>query len=741
MLVSTYIYSTMQVLKYIIFFLVFSLSQFGYTQELPTEISEQEIYSDRITDQYGNPLAGIKVQVQGKGLITYSDYNGNFSIKAKIGDVIILSNDRNRINTYRLDGSQNYRIDNQSENVEEKNLYSKSRINNKSYLDSASYYLGKDSYKSIDFIEKQLLFRKRQTQDDLIRSYTLLGDNYIQLKQFDLAISNYQTALKSTDATELQIKLAKAYSKTKQYKSSNKIYLKLLSEKLSSWQKVEANEGLGNNAKNLNESESALSYYQKGLAIANKHKITPKISALNAKIASLLAEEGKISESNTYIQNTLQSVESEYVQKRAKVQNKVAAVYQANKDFDNEILIRKQTLSELEEANLESFLFDSDEVEKTTEISTPQLNLEIGRAYIDKNEYDKAIPYLEKSISKANELQDLEVQKNAVQKLSELYKKTGDSRKALQNYQEYARLVDALYQQKEKEIQTAVSLTSELREKQNRINSLEIDRELSESRYKLTQSEQELTQSNYRRQQLIIYGLIIGLLLVSIALFSLYRSNKQKRLANNLLALKSLRSQMNPHFIFNALNSVNGFIAQNDERSANRYLTDFSTLMRNVLNNSEEDFIPLSKEIELLQLYIQLEHSRFQDKFDYEINIDDNLQIDTFQIPPMLLQPYVENAVWHGLRYKKTKGKLVIDFYQKNNETILITISDDGIGRKKSKELKTQNQKKQQSKGMNNIKNRITILNEMYVDKVDVSIADLQEDESGTKVVLTLKKD
>lgn len=221
----------------------------------------------------------------------------------------------------------------------------------------------------------------------------------------------------------------------------------------------------------------------------------------------------------------------------------------------------------------------------------------------------------------------------------------------------------------------------------------------------------------------------------------MFRSNKQRKLANNLLSLKSLRSQMNPHFIFNALNSVNSFIATNDERAANRYLTDFSTLMRSVLENSEQDFIPLEQEIDLLGLYLKLEHSRFDDKFDYQFIIDKNVKINEFQIPPMLLQPYVENAVWHGLRYKKEKGLLKIEMKQKDNETLEIIISDNGIGRKKSKELKSENQQKNKSKGMQNIKQRIAILNEMYHDKVDVFISDLSQNEAGTKVVLTLKKD
>jgi LytS/YehU family sensor histidine kinase len=137
-----------------------------------------------------------------------------------------------------------------------------------------------------------------------------------------------------------------------------------------------------------------------------------------------------------------------------------------------------------------------------------------------------------------------------------------------------------------------------------------------------------------------------------------------------------------------------------------------------------------------------LEHFRFQDKFDYNINIDENINIQDFVIPPMLLQPYIENAVWHGLRYKKTKGQLEISILQTTPGEICIVITDNGIGREKSKALKTVNQQKQNSKGMGNIKKRVSILNQMYKDKVDVFIDDFQDlEDTGTKVVVTLKKD
>jgi LytS/YehU family sensor histidine kinase len=163
--------------------------------------------------------------------------------------------------------------------------------------------------------------------------------------------------------------------------------------------------------------------------------------------------------------------------------------------------------------------------------------------------------------------------------------------------------------------------------------------------------------------------------------------------------------------------------------------------MRAVLENSDEDFIPLSKELELLELYTKLEHSRFSDKFDYLIQVDEGIDIDAFQIPPMLLQPYIENAIWHGLRYREDKGFLKIGLKQKDRFALEISITDNGIGRKKSAALKTQNQKKQKSKGMGNIKKRIEILNSMYKDKVAVFISDLETNGSGTKVLFMIKRD
>ena len=359
---------------------------------------------------------------------------------------------------------------------------------------------------------------------------------------------------------------------------------------------------------------------------------------------------------------------------------------------------------------------------------------------VQKEDYEGAIPFLEKSIENADEGKDLVVKKDATRKLSEVYSNVGEYDKAFTTYREYVNLVDTLYVRKEQEIEQAKRFAKKISENQNRIASLEKDRELTESKVTLAVRDQELSQARNRSQQYVIYSLIGGIVIMLVFAMLLFRSNKQQKLANNLLALKSMRSQMNPHFIFNALNSVNSFIAVNDERNANRYLSEFSVLMRSVLENSDEDFIPYAKEIELLELYVKLEHNRFQEKFDYEISVDKSIDLDQFAIPPMLLQPYIENAIWHGLRYKEEKGVLEIKIAQSDDETLVVTIADNGVGRKRSQQLKTKNQLKRKSKGMSTIKNRIRILNDMYQDRISVSVSDLFEDGSGTKVELLLKR-
>jgi len=195
---------------------------------------------------------------------------------------------------------------------------------------------------------------------------------------------------------------------------------------------------------------------------------------------------------------------------------------------------------------------------------------------------------------------------------------------------------------------------------------------------------------------------------------------------------------MNPHFIFNSLNSINQFISNNNELEANRYLTKFSTLMRRVMENSKEDFVLFSREMELLQNYLELEKSRFPDKFDFHIKTDDALFADEqLYIPGMLIQPHLENAIWHGLRYMDEKGFLELSF-TKTPDGIDIIIEDNGIGIEESKKSKTANQKKQSGRGITNTMERIDILNELYHQHISCVVEDKLAPGRGVKVKITV---
>ena len=612
-----------------------------------------------------------------------------------------------------------------------------------SYLDSAAFYKKKDIGKSIDFITRSIAeLGKEANKKDLATSLTVLGEVYQYYEQYDLAITNYIDALEANKSTRTTLLLGKVYVLNKAYEDAEKVLAPLLEvEGIVPFQRAELYEIMGDAYTGMNQIEKAVAFYSEGLKVAKKNQIDPKMADLNSKIGDAYASNDRSLEAEAFYGNSLKLANRQAPQRAVQEKEKVADFYNQKSRYEDEIELRKKSLSELDGLKKLSKAETSVPSQSTggDSITSQRINYKIANAYIAQDKYDLAIPYLRQSIEQADNDDDLVVQKDATRKLSEVYRHKGDYSKALETYQAYVAVVDTLYVRKEQEISRAARFNREISNKQSRISGLEQERELSQSKYDLALTEQQLIQETNKRQQWVIYSLIFSLILMGLAAFFFYRSNQQQKLANNLLALKSLRSQMNPHFIFNALNSVNNYIAKNDERSANRYLSEFSTLMRTVLENSEEDFIPLSKELSLLELYTKLEHTRFPDKFDYAIRVDEKVAVSDFQIPPMLLQPYVENAIWHGLRYKEEKGFLNIDVKQKDATSLKISIIDNGIGRAKSAELKTKNQRKQKSKGMGNIKKRIAILNDMYKNKIDVDITDLT-DGTGTKVVFTLKQ-
>ena len=720
-------------LTYIIFCFLFVLSGRISAQET-LDLKKTSTFTVRglvIESDTYDPISKVNVEVNG-GAYTTTNELGEFRIQVKLNDELIIKHSDFETVFYNVKSNERLTIQVEP-NTRKLNRTSRGGVQYsvsqdfRSSIDSADVYLKKDAEKSILFLADALAVSNSTKQN--AEAYEALADVYHEWEQYDLAVTNYRISLQNIESNEVKLKLARSYSFNKNYQESIDIYNQINKEELSNWQLTSLHEGLGDVYSATQEYEAAINEYEEGLIVAQRHLIIPKITDLNSKIAQTYDALGADDQAETYFEKSLNLAEQENKKRAVEEKVKVADFMNRNMDYEDEIKNRQEAIVDLKDIEMDSI------IDNESALTIQKQNYKIGNAYYLQKNYDKAIPYLNKSILEADAKEDLVVKKDATRKLSEVYRDAGNLEKALATNTIYESLVDEIYIKKEQEIGQAARFRQDLANKQSRISSLESDRALSATKY-------ELSLEKNKRQQLIIHSLIGGLLLLLVTGYFMYKSIKQQKLANNLLALKSLRSQMNPHFIFNALNSVNSFISANDERTANKYLSDFSLLMRAVLENSEEDFIPLEKEIELLELYTKLEHSRFSDKFDYSIIIDENVKVDDFQIPPMLLQPYIENAVWHGLRYKKEKGHLSINITQPKVDELEIFIVDDGIGREKSRAMKTEHQKKHSSKGLGNINKRVAILNKMYRDKVDVCIDDLQNnEESGTKVVVNLKND
>jgi ligand-binding sensor domain-containing protein len=239
----------------------------------------------------------------------------------------------------------------------------------------------------------------------------------------------------------------------------------------------------------------------------------------------------------------------------------------------------------------------------------------------------------------------------------------------------------------------------------------------------------------------LLTGLIALALVAALVAMIIRVTERRSRFRSDFLwnQQKALRLQMNPHFIFNALNSVQHFILTRDEEAAGLYLSNFSKLMRRVLDNSRHNLIALEEELLTLDLYLKLEKVRFEDKFDYVIDVDPLLDCTEVKIPPMLIQPFLENAIRHGLANSLQKGLLKLQFEQ-SGKMMKVTVEDNGIGITASREINARRQG-HQSSGMKNIEERIGMLNQLLDRTINLKVTEMQEispDQTGTRIELII---
>ncbi|MCD1118250.1 tetratricopeptide repeat-containing sensor histidine kinase [Chryseobacterium turcicum] len=515
------------------------------------------------------------------------------------------------------------------------------------------------------------------------------------------------------------------FSKSEEYfiKSKN-IY-----EKLNDKQNLEkVIRKLAQSQENQNKLKSAQSNYQK----ASKIGYSKSKRSLNGNDASRLSSPG--------VENKAEAIQSN-IQISEKENNKedLAASYSQMADVN----IENKNIPKAEE-NLNTAYQISKEQAPQQALA---INQKLTNFYVDNKDFDKAIE-AKKSVLKENFVKENSQKKvEQIQELAEIYIKKNDPKEAiilLKNAYDIAlqkghtleaqksvKKLDSLYNISENtnaSVQLYRDFLGKLPDLVSKDRSLVDNKILEDTEQRISQLEQEkkLKDELIRKKNIFNYSLIAVLVLLTGLIIFIFRTLKKVQIKNKKIALQSLRREMNPHFIFNSLNSVNHFIATNNELEANQYLTKFSKLMRGVMENSSEDFIPFQQELDLLQNYLALEKTRFADKFDYEIEVDESLNTQSLKVPGMLIQPFLENAVWHGLRYRSEKGFLSLKFI-KNNDLLNITIKDNGIGIEESKKQKTEHQKTREGRGMKNTLERIRLLNDLYNKNIDCAVKDSED--------------
>ncbi len=352
---------------------------------------------------------------------------------------------------------------------------------------------------------------------------------------------------------------------------------------------------------------------------------------------------------------------------------------------------------------------------------------EMGSVWISLEAHQKALTHLLKALTIARDIDAPGLLKDIYQQLEICYAAIDDHAHAHHYLKLYMAVSDSFFN---------IEKVTQIQDLEARYQH---DQKMKEIR--ILTSEKQLQALKMKNQHTLYYTTLGGgtlCLLLFLAIFSRHQTKRRAATLQKMTKLEqqALQSQMNPHFIFNCMNAFQSLILEHKNELAMDYLSKFGSLLRLVLENSTRSYIDLATELKTIKLYLELEHMRIEDKLSFAIHLDDKLQPEEILISPMLIQPFVENAIWHGIIPKKAPGKIEL-FVQQNGEGIKCIIKDDGIGRIRSRNL---NAKKHRSFGMQITEERLKILNQhKRLKEVRVSdLYDQQQQACGTAVEIIL---
>jgi tetratricopeptide (TPR) repeat protein len=489
---------------------------------------------------------------------------------------------------------------------------------------------------------------------------------------------------------------------------------------------------MANFYKTVGANEEAISYYYQTKSYAEAHSLDYRLTHWNflaESLASLYRTLNEPDSSLIYL-NEARQTDPENLG----INIAIGEIFLLKKQYDSALQIFLKPIEHFRNENNRWDLM--------------RLLLDAAKAYAGKEDNTSALRYAHESLSiaQAANLRPMMLENYTLLSTVHANLSEGDSA------YHYLKLSDALKDKLTNE-QFLFRLANykkqtEFNKQQERIVSLDKNNKMLDQANKV--KEEKLQQAS-----LLKWVFAAGLLITLLAAVFIYRTLTLKRRNEHLenlkaqsdlklkaseLEMQALRAQMNPHFIFNCLSSINHFILKNETDSASDYLTKFSRLIRIVLTNSKNKLITLEDELEMLRLYLDMERLRFKNSFNYNINFINSIDIDNIYIPPLLLQPFAENAIWHGLMNKEGEGHLEISLRTENN-FLICHIIDDGIGRKAAAELKMSGEKKK-SLGLKITRERFDLLNEPDEEKTFFEFEDLIDENgsaAGTKVILKIR--
>jgi tetratricopeptide (TPR) repeat protein/two-component sensor histidine kinase len=465
----------------------------------------------------------------------------------------------------------------------------------------------------------------------------------------------------------------------------------------------------------LERDDLAFNHFEKALKIEKNNNNKLGVAINHQNIGAIYEREGKLEKALEFYRKSL-DYNKQINSKLGKIicNNSIANVYLKQNKVSDALKIVSPNLQLAKELGDNYYLAD--------------VYVTLGKIYLEKGDYRKAQNNLDLALDITLNKKIPSLSAEAYKAYSKMKEKTGDYKAALKYQKKYTEETEKVMNEKNRQLVTDVVI------EQLKLESKERMAELGVEKQKVEQKLSRTTKSFYFTILTSFLLLILGFIY-----YKQYQLNNQRKLIN--LEQNLLRAQMNPHFIFNSLNSLKMFIIQNRPKDAVGYLGTFSKLVRTILQSTVDKEMTLEEEINTIKMYVSIENTRFSNQIQFKINVDDNLDIENIKIPPLFTQPYIENSLWHGLSPKDGEKKLEINIYPKNDTHFVIEIIDNGIGRDRASKIKEAKMFKKASIGLKLSEQRLMHFTRNYKNKAKITFIDLKNEKGkpeGTKVIIEI---